>query len=99
MEVYNETIKDLFQNSGAPLTILEVNSKVVVGGLSEIIPRNLEHLMALLLKGNSNRSQAFTCSNAESSRSHAILQIHVSQKSQTGTKLATMSIIDLAGIH
>ena len=97
LEVYNETIKDLFNPNSGPLSILDVNSKVIVAGLSELVPKNLDHLMDLLIKGNANRSQAFTCSNAESSRSHAILQINVKRTSSTSITSATLSVIDLAG--
>uniref|UniRef100_A0A1A9WBM3 Kinesin motor domain-containing protein n=1 Tax=Glossina brevipalpis TaxID=37001 RepID=A0A1A9WBM3_9MUSC len=49
--------------------------------------------------GNSNRTQHPTDVNAESSRSHAILQVHVLMKeSKTGAKrIVKLSMIDLAG--
>jgi kinesin family protein 18/19 len=57
--------------------------------------------MKLLIKGNEQRSKASTAANASSSRSHAILQVHVRQTpnsySDEKIKLATLSIIDLAG--
>lgn len=101
LEVYNEQIKDLFSNSNAHLDIREDESRIVVAGLNEIIPRDLSHVMKLLLQGNENRTQAFTHANAVSSRSHAVLQIHIRQKSRIrlndDIKIATLSIIDLAG--
>jgi hypothetical protein len=102
LEVYNETIKDLFSNSNNVLDIREDDSKIIVAGLNEIIPRNLDHIMKLLLQGNENRTKAFTHANAVSSRSHAILQINVRKKARIpmgddSIKVATLSIIDLAG--
>lgn len=52
--------------------------------------------------GNENRTKAFTHANAASSRSHAVLQLHVRQKPKLQLKgnqitVATLSIIDLAG--
>jgi hypothetical protein len=52
--------------------------------------------------GNENRTRAPTDANAASSRSHAVLQIHVKQRPKTASiqttfKFATLSIIDLAG--
>jgi hypothetical protein len=101
LEVYNEQIKDLFTTSPTNLDIREDESRIVVAGLKEIIPRDLAHVMKLLLQGNDNRTQAFTHANPVSSRSHAVLQIHIRQKSRIALddniKVATLSIIDLAG--
>lgn len=52
--------------------------------------------------GNEQRTKAFTAANAASSRSHAILQLHVKmtpklKDSNYNVKTATLSIIDLAG--
>jgi hypothetical protein len=103
LEVYNENIRDLFaKNSNQNLDIREDDSRVVVAGLSEIQPKDLSHMMNLLLRGNEHRSQAFTEANATSSRSHAVLQIHVRQQPRVPLgpneiKISTLSIIDLAG--
>ncbi|KAJ3257989.1 kinesin-like protein Klp5 [Boothiomyces macroporosus] len=99
LEVYNETIRDLFSKSSNTLEIREDSSKIVVAGLSELNTTSLEKVMKLLLVGNENRTKAFTMANSASSRSHAVLQINVKQKPKFGDtiKLATLSIIDLAG--
>jgi hypothetical protein len=102
LEVYNETVRDLFQ-PGKGLELREDNMQVQVAGLSEKYPQSLDHVMKLLLKGNSNRAKAPTAANLTSSRSHAVLQIHLKRqpKLKTATnfciKTATLSIIDLAG--
>ncbi|KAI9364405.1 P-loop containing nucleoside triphosphate hydrolase protein, partial [Zopfochytrium polystomum] len=100
LEVYNETIRDLLNPD---------DTRVVVAGLSEHTPRDVRDVMALLIMGNENRTRAPTEANAVSSRSHAVLQIHVRQRDRvprSGTaaavgtvsvRVATLSIIDLAG--
>jgi kinesin family protein 18/19 len=100
-EVYNETIRDLLSRS-KNLEIREDGSKVVVSGLSIHKPSDVHDVMDLLTSGNENRTKAFTFANSASSRSHAILQIHLSVcRSLIGEKKQTLSsvfsIIDLAG--
>jgi hypothetical protein len=103
LEVYNENIRDLFaRNSNQSLELREDDTRIVVAGLTEIQPKDQSHMMKLLFRGNEHRTQAFTHANANSSRSHAVLQIHIRQKARVPMgddeiKLSTLSIIDLAG--
>ncbi|KAJ3102762.1 kinesin-like protein Klp5 [Phlyctochytrium planicorne] len=103
LEVYNETIRDLMNmETSATLDVREDDTRVVVAGLSEHRPKNVDDVMQMLIKGNENRTRAPTEANEVSSRSHAILQIHVKQKQKTSAisevyRIATFSIIDLAG--
>ncbi|PVV00824.1 hypothetical protein BB560_004780 [Smittium megazygosporum] len=106
LEVYNETIRDIIcpnENNPAGLFLREdAKNGVFVAGLSEHKPKEVQEVMDLVLKGNSNRTMCSTAANAASSRSHAVLQIHVKQKPKaSGLKTdiisATLSIIDLAG--
>ncbi|KAI8921041.1 P-loop containing nucleoside triphosphate hydrolase protein [Powellomyces hirtus] len=105
LEVYNEAIRDLLNitsNESLDLREDDVNTRVVVAGLSEHKPRDVNHVMRMLIEGNNNRTRAPTEANAVSSRSHAVLQIHVRQKDRavgvtSNVKMATLSIIDLAG--
>ncbi|TPX66708.1 hypothetical protein SpCBS45565_g04319 [Spizellomyces sp. 'palustris'] len=106
LEVYNETIRDLLC-SAPSIQSLDVreddgSNRVVVAGLSEHRPKNVDDVMQMLIKGNENRTRAPTEANAVSSRSHAVLQIHIRQKDRAAgvnasVKMATLSIIDLAG--
>ncbi|KAJ2811449.1 tubulin-dependent ATPase kip3 [Coemansia furcata] len=102
LEVYNETIRDLLCESG-PLALREDSKQgVTVAGLSEHVPRSVSEVMDLMMRGNANRTMSPTEANAVSSRSHAVLQVHVRQKPragglQTDVTTATLSIIDLAG--
>jgi hypothetical protein len=58
--------------------------------------------MDMILEGNANRTVSPTDANAVSSRSHAVLQINISQRDRTAGlsenhMFSTLSIIDLAG--
>ncbi|KAJ3056990.1 kinesin-like protein Klp5 [Rhizophlyctis rosea] len=109
LEVYNENIRDLLApsspaNASSHLDLREddTQSRVVVSHLSEHRPKHVNDVMNMLLRGNENRTKAPTEANAVSSRSHAVLQICVKVREKTASssiewKIATLSIIDLAG--
>lgn len=108
LEIYNEDIRDLLAEPGcyAPrggLTLREDKSnRVVVSGLVSRSPTTAEEVKQLVLDGNSRRTQSPTHANQTSSRSHAVLQINVTQSPRTASTTecqtsATLSIIDLAG--
>ncbi|KAF8076117.1 kinesin-like protein [Lyophyllum atratum] len=106
LEIYNEEIRDLLAEPGshAPrggLSIREDKSVKVVG-LVELKPRTAEEVKQIVLQGNLRRTQSPTHANETSSRSHAVLQVHVTQSPRTAAlteqrTMATLSIIDLAG--
>jgi kinesin family protein 18/19 len=106
LEIYNEEIRDLLTEPGAPtprggLQIREDKSVKVVG-LTELRPETAEEVKNIVLMGNSRRTQSPTHANETSSRSHAVLQIHVTQSPRTASLteerfMGTLSIIDLAG--
>jgi kinesin family member 18/19 len=58
-------------------------------------------IMTLLEKGNISRMQAPTAANEVSSRSHAVLQVVVENREETGhaskIKIGKLSLVDLAG--
>ncbi|CDO91731.1 unnamed protein product [Kluyveromyces dobzhanskii CBS 2104] len=105
LEIYNEQIHDLLDPSisSKKLVIREDScNKTFVSNLSKHTPENVEEVMDLVIKGNMNRTTSATDANATSSRSHAVLQIHVTQMNRTADlkedqTFATLSIIDLAG--
>jgi len=98
LEVYNENVKDLLYPSINTLHLREEpGGRVTVSGLQIAKISSADQLFSLLESGNKNRSQHPTDSNAESSRSHAVLQVHLRMESKDGTKLAKLSMIDLAG--
>lgn len=105
LEIYNESIRDLLrpETSSKKLVILEdSNESIRVSNLSHHNPRKVEDVMDLVIKGNMNRTTSATDANEVSSRSHAVLQIHIMQHNRTADlkadhTFATLSIIDLAG--
>ncbi|XP_030372898.1 kinesin-like protein KIF18A [Scaptodrosophila lebanonensis] len=98
LEVYNEHVMNLLTKTG-PLKLREDSNGVVVSGLVLTPIHSAEELLRLLELGNANRTQHPTDANAESSRSHAIFQVHIRMTDRkTGTKRTVkLSMIDLAG--
>lgn len=105
LEIYNESIRDLLSPdiSSKKLVIREDSIKgISVANLSHHTPQTVQDVMDLVVRGNMNRTTSPTDANETSSRSHAVLQIHVVQKNRTAElseahTFATLSIIDLAG--
>ena len=106
LEIYNEEIRDLLADSSIPtqrggLQIREDKSVKVVG-LQELRPRSADEVKEIVILGNTRRTQSPTHANETSSRSHAVLQVHITQAPRTAAihetrTMATLSIIDLAG--
>ena len=106
LEIYNEEIRDLLAEPGSHvprggLSIRE-DKTVKVVGLTELKPRTAEEVKEIVILGNSRRTQSPTHANETSSRSHAVLQVHVTQSPRTPglseqRTMGTLSIIDLAG--
>ena len=68
-------------------------------GLSEHVISSAEDLMKLIEKGASNRSTGSTSANRDSSRSHAVLQLHLRKpnSSKIDEEHGRLTFIDLAG--
>ncbi|VDB90172.1 unnamed protein product [Peniophora sp. CBMAI 1063] len=106
LEIYNEEIRDLLAEPGMPtprggLQIREDKSVKVVG-LTELRPTSADEVKEIVMLGNTRRTQSPTHANETSSRSHAVLQVHVTQAPRTASlteqrTMGTLSIIDLAG--
>lgn len=105
LEIYNETIRDLLVPGGSKQGLMlreDANHAVSVAGLSSHHPQNVQEVMDMIVRGNEYRTMSPTEANATSSRSHAVLQINLSQKDRNADinephTMATLSIIDLAG--
>ncbi|KAH9936940.1 kinesin-domain-containing protein [Amylocystis lapponica] len=106
LEIYNEEIRDLLSEPGTPLPRgglqIREDKTVKVVGLAEFRPTSAAEVKEIVLLGNSRRTQSPTHANETSSRSHAVLQVHVTQLPRTASiteerTMATLSIIDLAG--
>ncbi|KAG7387549.1 Kinesin-like protein kif19 [Phytophthora pseudosyringae] len=92
LEVYNENIRDLLSASSSCSSASSMPTSEfldlredpvrgsVVAGLSEVEANNAKGVMKLLRRGNKYRSQESTAANSVSSRSHAVLQVHIEQQ-------------------
>ncbi|KAI1499669.1 P-loop containing nucleoside triphosphate hydrolase protein [Biscogniauxia marginata] len=100
MEIYMERIRDLLapQNDNLPVHE-EKNRGVYVKGLLEIYVSSVEEVFEVMKRGGAARAVAATNMNQESSRSHSIFVITVTQKNlETGSmKSGQLFLVDLAG--
>lgn len=76
IQVHNENVKDLIHPASGKLQLREEGGHVLVSGLRVETIRSADQLFSLLAKGNTNRTQHATETNAESSRSHAVFQVN-----------------------
>ncbi|KAI9279499.1 kinesin heavy chain [Umbelopsis sp. AD052] len=100
MEIYMEKVRDLLNPSQDNLPIHEDKSKgVYVKGLLEVYVSSTEEVYEVMRRGSENRVVASTNMNAESSRSHSIVMIAITQKNlDTGAaKSGKLYLVDLAG--
>ncbi|XP_006898568.1 PREDICTED: kinesin-like protein KIF24 [Elephantulus edwardii] len=94
-EIYCGQLYDLL-NRRKRLFAREDNKHVVqIVGLRELQVDSVELLLEVILKGSKERSTGATGVNADSSRSHAIIQIQI--KDSAKRTFGRISFIDLAG--
>ncbi|KAI9886620.1 MAG: Kinesin heavy chain [Watsoniomyces obsoletus] len=100
MEIYMERIRDLLapQNDNLPVHE-ERNRGVYVKGLLEIYVASVQEVYEVMRRGGTARAVAATDMNQESSRSHSIFVVTVTQKNvETGSaKSGRLFLVDLAG--
>ncbi|KAJ3185366.1 hypothetical protein HDU85_001416 [Gaertneriomyces sp. JEL0708] len=100
MEIYMEKIRDLLNPSSDNLPLKEEKGKgVYVKGLLEVFVGSVDEVYEALRVGQKNRMVASTKMNAESSRSHSVFLLTITQKNLTdGTqKAGKLYLVDLAG--
>uniref|UniRef100_A0A8C3RBF6 Kinesin family member 13A n=1 Tax=Cyanoderma ruficeps TaxID=181631 RepID=A0A8C3RBF6_9PASS len=106
MEIYNEKVRDLLDPKGSRQSLKVREYKVLgpyVDGLSQLAVTNFEDIESLMSEGNKSRTVAATNMNEESSRSHAVFNIIVTQtlydlhSGNSGEKVSKVSLVDLAG--
>ncbi|TRY81504.1 hypothetical protein DNTS_009913, partial [Danionella cerebrum] len=103
IEIYNEMIRDLLNPSSGYLELREDGKgEIRIAGITEFSTCNAKEIMAFLTKGNKQRTQESTAANKTSSRSHAILQVTVKQKSRVKdineeVRVGKLFMVDLAG--
>ncbi|PSN73569.1 kinesin-domain-containing protein [Corynespora cassiicola Philippines] len=100
MEIYMERIRDLLvpQNDNLPVHE-EKNRGVYVKGLLEVYVSSVDEVYEVMRRGGNARAVSATNMNQESSRSHSIFVITVTQKNvETGSmKSGQLFLVDLAG--
>ncbi|KAG3146038.1 Kinesin-like protein [Phytophthora idaei] len=101
LEVYNENIRDLLSASSSCSSAPSMPTSEfldlredpirgsVVAGLSEVEANDAQDVMKLLRRGNKYRSQESTAANSFSSRSHAVLQVHIEQQEKLNPRDST----------
>ncbi|KAM6919811.1 kinesin-like protein KIF2C isoform 2-T3 [Lycodopsis pacificus] len=96
-EIYNGKVYDLLNNK-AKLRVLEDDrQQVQVVGLEEVYVSKAEEVIKLIQLGSACRTSGQTSANANSSRSHAILQIVLRRNDRAATLHGKFSLVDLAG--
>ena len=106
MEIYNEQVRDLLK-VGPKKKPLRVREHKVLGpyveGLTKLAVADNASIETLMAEGNKSRTTAATAMNAESSRSHAVITLILTQSiydpasKQTGEKASRICLVDLAG--
>jgi hypothetical protein len=109
-EIYNEKVKDLLAPKGKPGPNLRIRQHsragTVVEGLSSHPVTNTEAVVKLIQRGTERRATASTDLNDQSSRSHAVFTLHVTQirikardteHVQTKELHSVVHLVDLAG--
>lgn len=112
LEIYNEQLRDLLLSNANSksnsknnnLHIREdVKGNISVKGLTEVVVESSKELLKMLEQGSAARQTNSTAVNSQSSRSHAIFTIHLTQKQlnpETGiitTVTSKLNLVDLAG--
>ncbi|KAM9349299.1 kinesin-like protein KIF2C [Symphorus nematophorus] len=96
-EIYNGKVFDLL-NKKAKLRVLEDDrQQVQVVGLEEVYVSTAEDVIKMIQMGSACRTSGQTSANANSSRSHAILQIVLRRNDRANTLHGKFSLVDLAG--
>ncbi|KAF9012100.1 kinesin-domain-containing protein [Hymenopellis radicata] len=91
IEIYNEDLIDLLslEESGGGRREVQIredkDGHIIWGGLREVTVKNPNEVMSLIRKGTSIRRTNETDMNAQSSRSHAIFSLTLTQKKFTGS--------------
>eukprot|EP00339_Tiarina_fusa_P029749 CAMPEP_0117069750 /NCGR_PEP_ID=MMETSP0472-20121206/48950_1 /TAXON_ID=693140 ORGANISM="Tiarina fusus, Strain LIS" /NCGR_SAMPLE_ID=MMETSP0472 /ASSEMBLY_ACC=CAM_ASM_000603 /LENGTH=645 /DNA_ID=CAMNT_0004792471 /DNA_START=354 /DNA_END=2291 /DNA_ORIENTATION=+ len=99
MEIYNEEIRDLMDDSSSGLRIREtLDGEVYVSGLKSQPVKSPEEIGKCMEQASQRRMVASTKMNAVSSRSHAICVLKIKGVLEDSTKFeAKLTLVDLAG--
>lgn len=102
LEIYNEKLQDLLDPSTPALRLREdIQKGVYVEGATEKSVTCAKDMVEIVKKGTNNRHISSTDMNKDSSRSHAVMTLHIScKKTEEGivkTTVSSFHIVDLAG--
>jgi ankyrin repeat protein len=106
MEIYNERVRDLLSMTDRKVNLKVREHKVLgpyVEGLRSFATEDFNAIEALIGEGLKSRVTASTAMNDESSRSHAVFNITLTEStydemtSNTGEKTSRVCLVDLAG--
>ncbi|CAF1236539.1 unnamed protein product [Adineta ricciae] len=105
-EIYNEKVRDLLNPNNNHHALKVRENKILgpyVDGLSQLVVTSYQEIETLLIEGNNYRTVASTNMNTESSRSHAVFSLKLTQTLSTdasetqSVKVSKVSLVDLAG--
>uniref|UniRef100_A0A2S2NYZ2 Chromosome-associated kinesin KIF4 n=1 Tax=Schizaphis graminum TaxID=13262 RepID=A0A2S2NYZ2_SCHGA len=98
IELYQEQVYDLLSPNRATLDIREDGRGICIPGLTEIDVTDFSSTLQCLVQGSSGRATGATAMNAQSSRSHCIFTLTISQMQENGNNTtAKFHLVDLAG--
>ena len=100
LEIYKEVMYDLLTQQSGDIKIQEnPETGMVIEGLSEVYLSSIDEFFEYVDLSQSNRKVAETKLNHNSSRSHCILILEVTQsfKKEKLIKKGTLNLVDLAG--
>ncbi|DAZ97986.1 TPA: hypothetical protein N0F65_005144 [Lagenidium giganteum] len=97
IEIYNDQIIDLLSEDNG-----KTGRSAIVKSENDITNRQVtewSHVTDILAEGNSNRNIASTSMNVESSRSHALVFLHLESQHRETLEMhkSTLCLVDLAG--
>lgn len=96
-EIYCGKLYDLLNKRLALHCREDGKQKVNIVGLTESNVNTVEQIMQIMQSGLKCRTSGTTGANADSSRSHAVLQFQLRSNTEPNKHLGKMSFIDLAG--
>ncbi|KAG7209375.1 hypothetical protein KM043_015475 [Ampulex compressa] len=103
MELYQEQLYDLLSDKQRNQSIVDIREDgkgIKIVGVTEKEVTNAEETLQCLTQGSMGRATGATAMNAQSSRSHAIFTLSISQQKKHDPNTATTAkfhLVDLAG--
>lgn len=95
-EIYCGKLFDLLNNRKDLICREDAKQKINIVGLTEVPVKDVEEIMKVIGCGLQERTSGVTGANADSSRSHAILQMQLKNINDS-KRHGMMTFIDLAG--